>query len=196
MNTSTMEFADLACAIIFNSFGEILLQKKDVRYWRYPGIWSFFGGAIENGETPKEAVIRELQEELGITFEDLKLFNVCEYEDLHPQQTRRGKLFTFVARHDGKQTDIRLNEGAGFAFFSREEVLSLHMIPYTKKLVLDSYNEIEKCGSVDKFVQTSEIHCVESTCLSSLKERKDFRGAQVSQTPTVCENLRIFEIRK
>ena len=30
------------------------------------GTWSFFGGAIENGERPEDAVLREIEEELAI----------------------------------------------------------------------------------------------------------------------------------
>lgn len=52
---------------IFNSKGEMLLQKraKDKDYW--PDLWDISAaGHISAGETPEQAVIREIGEETGI----------------------------------------------------------------------------------------------------------------------------------
>jgi len=41
-----------------------LVQQKDATYPRFPLGYSFFGGALEPGESPGEGVERELREEL------------------------------------------------------------------------------------------------------------------------------------
>ena len=53
---------------VFNSRGEVYLQKrpdwKDIQ----PGKWdTSVGGHLDYGETPEQALVREVREELGIT---------------------------------------------------------------------------------------------------------------------------------
>ena len=49
------------------------------------GAWEFPGGKIEPGETPSQAVVRELMEEVGIQVEPVKDLTVVEhtYEHAH-----------------------------------------------------------------------------------------------------------------
>jgi len=46
--------------------GTLLLARRGPRRVAYPGLWSFPGGHVEEGETLDEALVRELREEIGI----------------------------------------------------------------------------------------------------------------------------------
>ncbi|WP_419906655.1 (deoxy)nucleoside triphosphate pyrophosphohydrolase [Hoeflea sp.] len=54
-----------ACALV-DADGRVLIAQRPEGK-SMAGLWEFPGGKVENGETPEETVIRELEEELGIT---------------------------------------------------------------------------------------------------------------------------------
>ena len=47
--------------------GAVLLAKRSPARRAYPGSWSFPGGHVEAGETLNDALVREVQEEIGVT---------------------------------------------------------------------------------------------------------------------------------
>ena len=50
---------------LINNENEILLSKRpEKKHWA--GFWEFPGGKVEEKETPKKAIIREIKEELNI----------------------------------------------------------------------------------------------------------------------------------
>ena len=62
---------------VFNDRGEVLLQRRgDSNKWGFPG------GAIELGETPQMAAIRELKEETGLDVETGKIIGVYTDPDV------------------------------------------------------------------------------------------------------------------
>jgi 8-oxo-dGTP pyrophosphatase MutT (NUDIX family) len=67
---------------IISQEGKFLLQlRDDLPYIRYPGQWGLFGGHLEPEETPEEALIRELQEEINYSAIALTKFSCYEDED-------------------------------------------------------------------------------------------------------------------
>jgi len=54
-----------ACALVDPDRRVLIAQRPEGKM--FPGLWEFPGGKLEEGETPEQALIRELGEELGIS---------------------------------------------------------------------------------------------------------------------------------
>ncbi|WP_417695373.1 (deoxy)nucleoside triphosphate pyrophosphohydrolase [Roseibium sp.] len=74
-----------ACALV-DVDGRILLAQRPEGK-SMAGLWEFPGGKVETGERPEETLIRELDEELGITVKEACLapltFASHAYDDFH-----------------------------------------------------------------------------------------------------------------
>ena len=85
MNTTQRKITHAAVGVIQREDGSVLLAERPVgKPWA--GYWEFPGGKVEEGETPQQALNRELQEELGI-----------EVTSLYPWLTRS---FDYEAKYD------------------------------------------------------------------------------------------------
>jgi len=75
----------VACALI-DEDGRVLITKRPEGR-AMAGLWEFPGGKIEVGELPEAALIRELQEELGVNVSNSCLapltFASHSYQDFH-----------------------------------------------------------------------------------------------------------------
>ncbi|GGA41682.1 NUDIX hydrolase [Okeania sp. KiyG1] len=70
----------VAIAILYRE-GKFLMQLRDnIPNIFYPGVWAFFGGHIEPGETAEVALKRELAEEISYIPETVSEFGV--YSDV------------------------------------------------------------------------------------------------------------------
>ena len=74
-----MKKLQISVGIIRNAEGEIYITQRAADA-HMANKWEFPGGKIEEGETAEQAVIRELQEEVGITVTTLQQFDKLEYQ--------------------------------------------------------------------------------------------------------------------
>ncbi|MER5460332.1 NUDIX domain-containing protein [Streptomyces sp. NPDC002668] len=117
-----------AVAIIANRRGDLLMHlRDDLPNIAWPAHWSLLGGGTDDGETSAEAIVRELDEEAGLTVgHPQELF---EIRDVHGS----GQLITFfAATWDGDERGLPLSEGVKLQFFAPEYLDILTIPPFIR----------------------------------------------------------------
>jgi 8-oxo-dGTP pyrophosphatase MutT (NUDIX family) len=121
-------------AILVLEDGRYLMQQRSARpdIW-YPGHWGCFGGAVDAGEPPLEAMRRELREELEYEAESLREFTRFDFDfaPLGPRQKKVYRIYYEVKVSTAAFGRMRLHEGAGMeALEARRLLLDRPVTPY------------------------------------------------------------------
>jgi 8-oxo-dGTP pyrophosphatase MutT (NUDIX family) len=128
-------FMPSVAGIVRNDLGEILLQNKG-----NGEQWSLPAGAIEPGEAPAEAVIREVWEETGLSVVPKKVVGVFGGKDFRYQYPNGHQVeynvFLFECVIQGGELDPKDNETAELCYFKPTSMPDL-ALPYPKSLFLE-----------------------------------------------------------
>ena len=116
----TMKSIRVVAAVIRDGNRIFATQKG---YGNYKGWWEFPGGKIEDGETPQQALKREIEEELDTEIEVGKLISSVEYD--YPEFHLSMDCFwcTVVS---GKLT---LKEAEDARWLTKEDLFSVKWLP-------------------------------------------------------------------
>ena len=117
--------------ILTNKEDKALLQLRDNKH-SYAGSWALFGGHIDGSETPEEALVREIKEEINYSLKNYKLIKESYVEGF-------GKVYWFHSVIDVKLSELTLLEGDDLNFFTYEEILKLKLAPESKKRLIEYY---------------------------------------------------------
>jgi len=120
------------CIIIENSKLEILLLLRDDKpSIKFPNQWVTLGGMIEEGETPENAIKRELKEEIGIDLQRFALFKVYEW----PEKTE----WVYSAKLNLVPEKIDLHEGQKIKFFSKKDIEKMNLAFHDSDILKDYF---------------------------------------------------------
>ena len=116
--------------------GKALLcqRKEDDAFGLF---WEFPGGKVEPKETKKEAIKREIKEELGLDIEAGELKGVFEDEI----ETLKIKVFLYEAKVTAGK--ISCLDCRDYGFFGSEKIKGLNLAPVDKKIFSCLEDEIQ-----------------------------------------------------
>ena len=131
---TTLRPAHAVAALLQLSNGRYLMQLRDSNPdIFYPDHWGCFGGAVEAGEAPAVALVRELEEELAVAVPaaDVTRFTEFSFDFGFAGDGIRLRTYYAVTLPRAGIDGLVLGEGAGLAAFEAEKLLAMpRVVPY------------------------------------------------------------------
>ena len=121
-----MKHIEVVAAIIRDAQGRIFATQRGYGEWK--DWWEFPGGKIEAGETPEEALRREIREELAAEIEVGELFKTIDYD--YPQFHLT--MHCFLCRLKG---DVTLKEHEAAKWLAAQELSSVRWLPADEEII-------------------------------------------------------------
>lgn len=114
----------------------VYLQKRAADAERIPNYFGFWGGGADGDETPEQALVREVREEMGLEIDLKQVSLFSHYEFLGSTKD----VFLFEPE-DGWEESIVIGEGEYGKWFPTEEALKRSDIIFEDKVVI---NDLER----------------------------------------------------
>ena len=121
-----MKTIEVVAAIIMKD-GEVFATQRGYGEWQ--GWWEFPGGKIEPGETPQEALVREIHEELDADISVGALLETVEWDYPTFHLTMHCYLCTLLS------DSLNLNEHQAAAWLTPQTLFTVKWLPADEELV-------------------------------------------------------------
>ncbi|MCX6450552.1 MAG: NUDIX hydrolase [Actinobacteria bacterium] len=117
----------------------LLIGRRDIKdQKRERLLWSLPKGHIEEGETPEQAAIREVQEETGIESEIARALGVIDFWFMAGGKRIHKTVHHYLFKEVGGHLQPQVTEVDDVGWFPLEEIVNLLAYPDEKKLIAKS----------------------------------------------------------
>ncbi len=100
---------EVATALLFDKDNRLLIYLRDNKpEIAYPNYWDLFGGLVEPGESPQQALLREINEELNVDVSHYQLLFTVDTDDLIGNPNRK---YVFLVPTHYAYESFQLQEG-------------------------------------------------------------------------------------
>ena len=129
---SKLQALNAVAGLIITEDGRYIMQLRDViPDIFYPDHWGCFGGAVDEGENPIQALRRELLEELEFEVVNAKEFVRFDFDLIKLGQKKVYRIYYEIPVPAKSYSHFTLREGAQIKAFSGTEILSqARVTPY------------------------------------------------------------------
>ena len=104
---------------------EILLAKRSADRAFYPGVWDVVGGHCEENEVPTDALVRELEEEIGV--KALAFEEIGTLEEPQPAENGEANYHIFAVTAWTGEPRLLNAEHSELRWFSLDQALVLQL---------------------------------------------------------------------
>ena len=126
-----MAVIEVAKVILFDRNQQVLIYLRDNKpSISYPNYWDLLGGMVEIDESPQIALIREVQEEIGVHLEEI--------DELGHYISKEGSVFhLFWGKIDATPDELTLTEGQQLTSMAIENRTSYRFPPVLEQALND-----------------------------------------------------------
>ena len=122
---------EVAKIILFDKNDQLLIYLRDDKPTiPYPNNWDLLGGLVNNGETPEIAIIREVDEEIGVKLNQPQPFR--------RYTSREGfEFYTFWGKISQIADELTLTEGRYLTSIDLKACDDLQFVPVLKQAIAE-----------------------------------------------------------
>ena len=126
---------EISQVLLFDRNSRLLVYLRDDNpAIPFPNHWDLFGGHLEADETPEQALVREVREELGVELKHWNFYRVyqCTRGDVYPNIKH-----IYWAQIDQSSMQLTLNEGQRLMSIGLNELDRIKFANILREIVAD-----------------------------------------------------------